>query len=130
MATSKGLNIASHKHVKSNNGQGTGQDTFKFDLQLLLERGTLSETWNKLMRSGVLVDVTSSPSVSNINLGSPLGTFPCACCEGDCDTKCMTAPQSPSDALNPETVAKVVHSWTWSKDSSKLSPSPRNIKDN
>jgi len=119
MATPKGLNIGSHKHVKINSGQSAGQDVFKFDLQLLLERGTLNKTWNKLMRSGVLGDLISSPTVSNINLGSPLGAFPCACCEGDCDTKCLTIPQSPTDTPTPEIVAKVVHSWTWSKDSSE-----------
>lgn len=127
MATPKSLNFANPKLVKIGIGQAAGQDTFRFDLQLLLERGTLNETWNKLMRSGVLGDMMNSPTISNINLISPSGTFPCACCEGECDTKCPTVPQSPSDPLHPNTVARLIHSWTWSKDLGESTPVEKEI---
>ena len=96
------------------------QDTFKFDLQSLLERETLNETWNKLMRNGLLVDLISHSTVSNKSYGSPIGMFPCACCEGECDTKCPTLIPNSTDPVHSEAVAKVIHSWAWNKDPSEF----------
>jgi hypothetical protein len=93
----------------------------KFDLQLLLERQTLNETWNKLVKNGLLTSDQIKLSVEGINnktIGSPSGNFPCACCDGECDLKCQALSQNSSSSERP--VVKFLNSWTWNKDVGKF----------
>lgn len=103
------------------NGTNENSKTFlKFDLQNLLERRSMGEIWNKLLKTGVLKDHQSTlEGIDSIKL-SP-GTFPCACCnplnshsgDADCGAKCQIA-ISPNEQM--EKVSKIINSWTWEKD--------------
>ena len=92
----------------------------KFDLRLLLERQSLNETWNKLVKNGLLTFDQISISVEGINnkTSSPSGNIPCACCEGECDLKCQTLSQKSASLERP--VVKFLNSWAWNKDVGKL----------
>jgi hypothetical protein len=93
----------------------------KFDLQLLLERQSLNETWNKLVKNGLLTSDQINLNVDGINnktIGSPSGNFPCACCDGECDLKCQTLSQNSTSSERP--VVKFLNSWAWNKDVGKF----------
>lgn len=111
--------------MKISNAAKTCPDiSIKFDPQLLLERQSLNETWNKLMKSGVLSSdqaCTFFDSVNNRTIGSPSGNFPCACCDGECDLKCQTLSQSPNSfpPYLERSLNKLLTSFTWNKDAGK-----------
>lgn len=113
------------KHVKFKTSLLKHQECLKFDPQHILERRSLSETWNYLMRNGSITDVmvSSCGGISNNNLSSPIGTFPCACCEGlESESKCqfLSSPSQSSDVIHLESINKALSSWTWdSQDMSR-----------
>lgn len=114
------------KQLKLNSGlQGCQDPRVVFDLQLLLERQSLNETWNKLMKNGMLSSDQlnlQSDSLNNRAIGSPIGNFPCACCDRECDLKCLTTCQSPTSSSTHQErpVAKLLNSWMWSKEAGEL----------
>lgn len=121
--SSKGfvVNHSSTKKQLNNSLQNSHDFGMKFDLQLLLERQSLNETWNKLVKNGFLTLDQISISVEGINnktIGSPSGNFPCACCEGECDLKCQTLSQNSASLERP--VVKFLNSWAWNKDVGKF----------
>lgn len=122
LSKSKNKGIAS----TSNNGKNGFTKPMEFDLQMLLERRSLCELWNKAVKNGVLTDhqLLTSTALGGA-IASPSGTFPCACCnpfnggsDESCDVKCQAA-ASPSDHLCMETVSKIINGWTWKKEIGK-----------
>ena len=123
-ASSKGFfgtHLSGQKQLRLNNSLQSGHDIgVKFDLQLLLERQSLNETWNKLVKNGMLTVEQMNLCLDGLNnktIGSPSGNFPCACCDGECDLKCQIASQSPTGSTHLESpVVKFLNSWKWNKD--------------
>lgn len=122
-----GIQTNTQKQFRINNALKSSQDSrVKFDLQLLLERQSLNETWNKLVKNGMLTSDQISQhadSLNNRSVGSPTGNFPCACCERECDLKCQTVSQTSPNILTQQErpTAKFLNSWMWNKDASKFS---------
>jgi hypothetical protein len=117
--SSKG-HLTNHKPFKVNHGlSGNSHDQFKFDLQLLLQRDSLSETWNQLMRNGALMDLMSNSITSNKGAGCLNTAFPCACCDGDCDVKCKGLPKTTTSIVQVDNLTKILNSWTWGQDQCK-----------
>ncbi len=120
-----GNHLSGQKQLRLNSTLQNDQDIgVKFDLQLLLERQSLNETWNKLVKNGLLTLDQMNLCLDGINnktIGSPSGNFPCACCDGECDLKCQIASQSPTSSTHLERpLARFLNSWTWNKDAGGL----------
>jgi hypothetical protein len=92
----------------------------KFDLQLLLERQSLNETWNKLVKNGLLTSDQINLSVeatNNKTIRSPSVNFPCVCCDGECNLKCQNVSQSSIGSSGVEKpVLKFLNAWVWNND--------------
>ena len=122
-ASSKGF-FGSHMSTKkqlNNTPQNSHDFGIKFDLQLLLERQSLNETWNKLVKNGLLTSDQinlDDECINNKTIGSTSGNFPCACCDGECDLKCQILSQNSTSSERP--VVKFLNSWAWNKDVGKF----------
>lgn len=114
-----GNRFSTKKHLNSTlqSGHDLG---IKLDLQLLLERQSLNETWNKLVKNGLLTSDQINLSVeatNNKTIRSPSGNFPCACCDGECDLKCQNMSQSSIGSSGVEKpVLKFLNAWVWNND--------------
>ena len=121
MAAAKVSGSSLQKPLKMSHQLVNGHEAIKFDVQLLLERESLSETWNRLMKKGVLLDHANLAAFSNkISIGSSGSAgLQCVCCEVDCDTKCKATGPGASTIMHLETVAKKLNCWTWQRNPCK-----------
>lgn len=114
-----GNRFSTKKHLNSTLQSGNDLG-IKFDLQLLLERQSLNETWNKLVKNGILTSDQINllvEATNNKTIRSPSGNFPCACCDGECELKCQSVSQSSiGSSYIEKPVIKFLNAWTWNKD--------------
>lgn len=98
-------------------GQNAG---FEIDLQQLLERQSLNETWNKLLKHSLLSSDHPDnypDSFNNRIVGNLAVNFPCACCDRDCDLKCqISGLQSPDSIQQATLLTKYLKTWLWNKE--------------